>query len=105
MSIAYKINGKRVTKRKWDARKGVGMDFSAPCMGTKTYSESNPMDTQFDGVMESQVGEMRRVIKEESIQGVKVRNDGTFHITSRRGRARLLRLRQMHDKQGGYGDG
>ncbi len=106
MTITYKINGKRVSKKVWDKRKGVGLDLSGPPpMGTLPYSQSNPMETTFDGVMEHQVPDMRKAIKAHSIQGVEVRDDGSFRITSRKGRKRMHKeILGLHDKQGGYGD-
>jgi len=103
--IKYKINGKYVTKKQWDARKGVGIRGGAP-MGTVAYSESNPLISEGFGCMRSQVPEMREAIKKRNIMGVRVLDSGQLEITSRRGRKEvgLMRPAPLHDDDGGYSD-
>jgi len=102
--IKYKINGKHVTKKQWEARKGVGLKGGVP-MGTVAYSESDPLISDGLGCLQSQVPEMRDMIRTHNIPGVRVRNNGQLEITSRRGRREMLRLRGKCDMDGGYGDG
>lgn len=101
--IQYIINGKKVTKKQWDERKGAGLD-GAP-MGTIAYTESKPLVSDGLGCMRSQVAEMRETIKRHNIKGVLVRDSGQLEITSRQGRADLLRVRGLVDRDGSYGDG
>lgn len=101
--IRYKINGKYVTKQEWDAHKGVGLGGGV-AMGTVAYSESKPLISDGIGCMKAQVGEMRETIKKHNIKGVRVRDNGQLEITSRRGRKELLRVRGLHDADGGYSD-
>ena len=101
--IKYKINGKRVTKRHWDAKEGKGIKGGV-AMGTVAYTESNPLLSDGLGCMKSQVSEMRETIKRHGISGVKVRDSGQLEITSRQGRKELCRVRGLHDAEGGYGD-
>ena len=103
--IQYAINGKKVTKKQWDSRKGVGMSAGKPSMGTVAYSESDPLPSDGLGCMKSQVSEMRDTIRKHSIRGVRVKNSGQLEITSRQGRKELLKVRGLVDADGGYGDG
>lgn len=102
LKVKYRLNGKVVTEKEFSRHKPAGRP-GIPAI-TKTYTSKRPMRTEFDGVMEHQVDEMRDVIRQENIPGVKVLPNGTFEITSRRGRARLNKLRALHDKDAGYGD-
>lgn len=101
MSVVYKHNGKEITKKQFDAlpKKPIG----AP-MVPNTYRAHDPLLSDGIGVMKSQVGEMRRVIKKYNIKGVTVRDSGQLEITSRRGRRDLLRVRGLVDADAGYGD-
>lgn len=103
--IQYKINGKKVTKKEWDAHKGVGFRFGgrAP-MGTVAYTDSDPLLSDGAGCMKSQVPEMRATIRKHNIKGVRVRDSGQLEITSRRGRRELLKVRGLCDADGGYSD-
>lgn len=102
--IAYKLNGKKVTKEEWDAHPGAGLSGGAP-MGTVAYTESKPLVSEGMGCMKAQVPEMREVIREHNIKGVRVLDSGQLEITSRQGRKELLRVRGLVDADGGYGDG
>jgi len=101
--ITYKINGKKVTKKQWDARMGEGLKDGVP-MGTVAYSESKPLISEGIGCMKEQVPEMRDAIRKHNIRGVKVRDNGQLEITSRRGRRELLRMRGLVDCDAGYSD-
>lgn len=100
----YKINGKKVTKEEWDARKGVGLKGGIP-FGTVAYSDSKPLISDGIGCMKHQVPEMRETIRKHGIQGVRCLDSGQLEITSRAGRAQLMKARGMFDADGGYGDG
>ncbi len=104
MSTGYKINGREVTKEEWDAHPGAGLSSGASCMGTVAYSESKPLISEGLGCMRAQVPEMRAMIREHDIKGVRVLDNGQLEITSRRGRRELLRLRGLADSDGGYSD-
>ena len=98
-----RINGKEVSREEFHRHGPVGGSGIPMC--PKTYTEKNPMETTFDGVMEHQVPEMRRALKAHSIPGVEVRDDGSFRITSRAGRKRMHKeILGLFDKQGGFGD-
>jgi len=103
--ITYKINGKVVTAKQWDAHPGAGLRFSgcAP-MSSMTYSESNPLISDGVGCMKSQVPELRDTIRRHGIHGARVLNNGQIQFTSRRARRKLLRVRGLCDNDGGYSD-
>ena len=107
--IKYKINGKTVTKQEWDARPGYGLRGGVP-YGTVAYTESKPLLSDGLGCMKSQVPDMRKLVKEEKIQGVRVLDSGRLEITSRSGRKKLMgvlsgiRGCMYVDADGGYGD-
>ena len=103
--IKYKINGKKVTKKQWDARKGKGFRFGSQApMGTVAYSESDPLISDGLGCMKGQVPELRETIRKHGIRGVRVCDNGQLEITSRCGRRELLKVRGLVDADGGYGD-
>jgi len=103
--IRYKINGKYVTKKQWDARPGAGFQGGVP-MGTVAYSESKPLISDALGCLPNQVPEMREAVKRHGIQGVRVLDNGQLEITSRRGRKEvgLMRPIPIFDAEGGYSD-
>jgi hypothetical protein len=104
--IAYRINGKTVTKKQWNKRKGVGLDLSKKetPLGTVAYSESSPLVSEGLGRLPHQVKEYRESIRKERIHGVRVLNSGAVEITSRSGRNQLMKMLGKHDLDGGYGD-
>jgi len=103
--ISYRINGKTVSKREWDRRKGRGLGGGAP-MGTLAYSESKPLVSEALGCMKHQVPEMRQAVERAGLSGVRVLKNGAVEITTRgeRGRRGLLKMRGLHDAEAGYGD-
>lgn len=106
MTVRYKINGKYVTTKQWNARKGVGLAAGEVPMGTVAYPVSDPLISEGLGCMRSQVPEMRAAIKKRSIRGVCVRDNGQLEITSRQGRKEVgaMRPTPLHDAEGGYSD-
>ncbi len=106
MTFRYKINGKYVTKKQWDKRKGVGLKHGEAPMGTVAYSVNDPLISEGLGCMRSQVPEMRAAIKKRNISGVRVRDNGQLEITSPRGRKEVGAMRPvpLHDLEGGYSD-
>jgi hypothetical protein len=102
--IIYKINGKKVTKKQWDARKGAGLRGGCP-MGTVAYSESKPLVSDGVGCLKSQVPKLRESVKRHGIVGARVLDNGQVEFTSRRARRNLLRVRGLVDNEGGYSDG
>lgn len=108
--IKYKINGKEVTKEEWDARKGVGFRAGHAPLCTVAYSDSKPLISDALGCMKAQVPDMRAMIKEEKIRGVRVLDNGQLAITSRSGRKKLIetlgKIRgvPMVDADAGYSD-
>jgi hypothetical protein len=103
--IVYKINGKQVSREEWDKKPGVGITEGKPSLSTVAYSESKPLRSQGLGCMKHQVPEMRRLVEQHRLTGIKVCNDGSLEITSRQDRAKLMKLRDCHDNDGGFGDG
>ena len=98
--MIYRINGQQVSREKFLKRSKAN---GAP-MRSNTYRGHDPLISDGIGCMKSQVPEMRRVIEAHGIQGVRVRDSGQLEITSRRGRAKLLKVRGLVDADGSYGD-
>lgn len=76
------------------------------------YSEGSPGSSLSMSSHPAQVGLMNDAMKAHNISGVKWDKSGNCKITSRRARARampvvgrMLRLENLHDEDGGYGDG
>lgn len=63
-----------------------------------------PIDSLALGVAPHQVGDMRERVRESGAAGVEVTPGGNVVITSRKGRAKLLRHLGYVDRDGGYGD-
>lgn len=103
MSVVYKINGQEVPREKFT--KKLAKNVGVPMASQNTYRGYKPLISESAGVMKSQVAETRELIKKANIQGVKVRDNGSLEITSRRGRKEFIRLRGKADYDGGYGDG
>ncbi len=99
----YEINGRAVTQEEFLS--GASEDWlgNVP-MTANTYQAHDPLISEGAGCMKAQVPEMRETIHKHNIQGVRVRDNGQLEITSRRGRAELLKLRGLVDNDGGYGD-
>lgn len=101
--IVRKYNGRVVTEEELDKllpRKPL----ESPPMVANTYSEHDPLISEGCGVHRSQVGETRDLIKKHSIQGAAVLDGGQIRFTSRRARNAFLKLRGLHDLDGGLGD-
>ena len=54
--------------------------------------------------MKAQVQEAREAIRQHNIPGAAVHDDGKVQFTSRRARRDLLKMRGLHDQDGGYSD-
>ena len=104
-TIVRKYNGKAVTKEELDKllppKKGW---LSGPAMSANTYSEHDPLISEGCGVMKSQVGEAREMIRRHNIIGAEVHNNGQIRFTSRRARKEFLARRGLVDNEGGYSD-
>ena len=99
----YKENGKEVTREQFLA--DVKKDWlSAPPMIANTYTEHDPLISDGCGVMKSQVSEARKMIRQHSIQGAQVQDNGQVRFTSRRARKEFLQRRGLVDNDGSYGD-
>ena len=103
-TVVYKINGKRVSKRQWDRRKGRGLAGGAP-LGTVAYSETKPLNSIALGCHPDLVREYNDAARRQNLTGIKWANDGSCQITSRSDRAKWLRSQSQHDADGGYSDG
>ena len=102
--IVQKYNGKVVTEAELDKlmpRKRL----EGPAMTANTYTEHDPLISEGCGVMKSQVGSTRDLIKQHGIQGAAVHDNGQIRFTSRRARKEFLALRGLNDQDGGFGDG
>ena len=100
----YYLNGKEVTAKAF--RAGGKQDWlKASPMIANTYNEHDPLLSDGCGVMKAQVPETREAIKQHGIQGAQVHNDGKIRFTSRTTRREFLKMRGLHDNDGGYGDG
>jgi hypothetical protein len=103
--VVYKYNGRNVSESELDElipRKSNWLE--RPAMASNTYTEHDPLVSEGCGVMKSQVGETRDLIKRHNIQGAAVLNSGQVRFTSRRARNEFLRMRGFRDIDGGFGD-
>lgn len=104
--IVRKYNGRIVTEEELDRLLPTKKDWlDAPPMVADTYSEHDPLISEGCGVMKSQVAETRKVLESHRIPGVAVLDSGQMRFTSRRARKEWLRIRGLHDNDGGYSDG
>ena len=97
-----KLNGIEVTAAQFHRDGKIGGGGVAQV--STAYSDVKPLISDGIGCMKSQVPEMREVIAQHNIKGVRVRDNGQLEITSRRGRRDLLRVRGLVDGDGCYGD-
>ena len=102
--FTYYLNGKEVTAEEFRASGGKSDWLKAPPMIANTYSEHDPLLSDGCGVMKAQVTECRDSIKLHGIQGAQVHNDGKIRFTSRAARRDFLKMRGLHDNDGGYSD-
>lgn len=103
--ITYKYNGRTVSHEELDKLVPKKSDWLArPAMAANTYAEHNPLVSEGCGVMKSQVAETRDLIRRHRIQGAAVLDSGQIRFTSRRARNEFLKMRGLHDLDGGYGD-
>jgi hypothetical protein len=103
--VKFKYKGKFVSAEELDKLVPRKADWlSGPPMVANTYTEHDPWVSEGCGVMKSQVGETRDLIKKHGIQGAAVLDSGQVRCTSRRARNEFLRMRGLHDMDGGYGD-
>lgn len=103
--IVRKYNGRPVTKEELDELLPPKEDWlSAPPMVTDTYSEHDPLISEGCGVMKSQVGDARQMIRQHNIQGAAVHDNGQIRFTSRRARKEFLARRGLVDNEASYGD-
>lgn len=103
--IIRKYMGKVVTKEELDKVLPPKKDWlNSPAMTANTYSEHDPLISEGCGVMKSQVGEARDMIRQHNIQGAAVHDNGQIRFTSRRARKEFLSRRGLLDNDGSYGD-
>ena len=114
MNVIYKINGEEVTAEEFRRHKMRRLLPSRPGDGShrSAYSEGNPGKSLSMGCHPSQAGMMNAAIKAAGISGVEWDKRGKCIITSRRGRAKAMKvvgemvsMGPLHDEDGGYGDG
>lgn len=104
--IVRKYNGREVSKGELDTYFPPKKDWlDSPPMSTNTYTEHDPLISEGCGVMKSQVGEARDMIRQHNIQGAAVHDNGQIRFTSRRARKEFLSRRGLVDNEGGYSDG
>ena len=103
--IVIKYNGREVTKSELDKLLPPKKDWlDAPPMTANTYTEHDPLISEGCGVMKSQVGEAREMIRRHGIQGAAVHSNGQIRFTSRRARKEFLALRGLNDQDAGFSD-
>ena len=103
--IVQKYNGRVVSQKELDKLMPPKKNWlDGPAMVADTYSEHDPLISDGCGVMKSQVGETRELIKRHSIQGAAVHDSGQVQFTSRRARREFLAMRGLRDNDGGYSD-
>jgi len=66
--------------------------------------EGTPWKSQSCGCHPSQVKEFNEDMKRAGIQCAHMHNDGTLECTSRKARRQVMELRELHDRDAGYGD-
>ncbi len=104
--IVRKYNGREVTKGELDTYLPPKKDWlDGPAMTANTYTEHDPLISEGCGVMKSQVGDARDMIRRHNIQGAQVHDNGQVRFTSRRARRDFLSHRGLVDNDGGYSDG
>lgn len=104
--VLFKYKGQIVTKEELDKLIPPKEDWlDGPAMAANTYTEHDPLISEGCGVMKSQVGSTRDLIKQHGIQGAAVHDNGQIRFTSRRARKEFLALRGLNDQDGGFGDG
>jgi hypothetical protein len=104
-SIIRKYNGKEVTQEELDDLMPRRSDWlEAPPMTANTYTEHDPLISEGCGVMKSQVGEARDMIRQHNIQGAAVHDNGQIRFTSKGARRDFLKRRGLVDIDGGYSD-
>ena len=114
----YIRNGKVVSRRKFNAtarrwppkRRGHRASFVPMIAGS--YGEGNPQESISMGCHPDQAGMLNAAMKEHGVRGVEWDRKGKCKITSRAGRARgmpifgnMVGLSNVHDGDGGFGDG
>ncbi len=104
MTIIWKINGKTVTKRQFDRKKGRGLKGGA-AMGTVAYSQSKPLKSLALSCHRTLAAEYNAQAKRRGLTGIKWDGNGDCEVTSRPDRAAWLRSQKQHDADGGYSDG
>ncbi len=103
--VVLKHKGKVVTKEELDKLFPRRKDWlDGPAMTANTYTEHDPLISDGCGVMKSQVGDAREMIRRHGIQGATVSDNGQVQFTSRRARKEFLSKRGLHDNDGGYSD-
>lgn len=104
--VLFKYKGQIVTKEELDKLLPPKEDWlDGPAMAANTYTEHDPLISEGCGVMKSQVGSTRDLIKQHGIQGAAVHDNGQIRFTSKRARKEFLALRGLQDNDGGYSDG
>jgi len=103
--FVQKYKGKVVSDEELDRVMPRKSDWlERPSMAANTYTEHNPLVSEGCGVMKFQVSETRDLIKRHRIQGAAVLDGGQVRFTSRRARNEFLKMRGLHDMDGGFGD-
>lgn len=69
-----------------------------------TYNSGKPLKSRGLSCHSTQADEFREMYKQHEIQGVDVAPDGTHYFTSRKARKQVMKVRGVHDHNGGYGD-
>lgn len=104
-AIVRKYNGKEVTQEELDKLMPRRSDWlEAPPMVANTYTEHDPLISEGCGVMKSQVGEARDMIRKHNIVGASVNDSGQVLFTSRKARKEFLSRRGLNDQDAGYSD-
>lgn len=103
--VVFKYKGQIVTREELDKVLPPKEDWlDGPSMTSNTYTEHDPLISEGCGVMKSQVGEAREMIRQHNIQGAAVHDNGQVRFTSRRARKEFLERRKLKDNDGGYSD-
>ena len=114
--VPYMRGGREVTREEFDRTakepKRSAKRKAAVPMATQAYSDSKPLVSNSMGCHPEQVDMLNAAAKEHGIRGVEWDRKGNCRITSRRGRAKAMKVfgnmvsvNNVHDGDGGYSDG
>lgn len=98
----FRVNGKKVSLKTFRKYSPPHSGTAGNCGG---HAWRRPLHSEGLSCHPSQAEEFREKARKAGLTGVDYDKDGNCSITTRQQRKLLLKLRNGHDKDGGYGDG